>query len=95
MGHSRPLFLYFRLFNTVDSKQMFDKSLPMPGFEPWISGIEGDRSTTEPQPLPINEISYLKLSISISQSSLKYLSAVANLINILRSLLVNCLNLLL
>ena len=21
MGHSRPLFLYFRLFNTVDSKQ--------------------------------------------------------------------------
>ena len=23
-GHSRPLFLYFRLFNTVDSKQMFN-----------------------------------------------------------------------
>ena len=23
MGHSRPLFLYFRLFNTVGSKQMF------------------------------------------------------------------------
>ena len=22
-GHYRPLFLYFRLFNTVDSKQMF------------------------------------------------------------------------
>ena len=22
MGHSRPLFLYFRLFNTVDSKQI-------------------------------------------------------------------------
>ena len=24
MGHSRPLFLYFHLFNTVDSKQMFN-----------------------------------------------------------------------
>ena len=52
MGHSRPLFLYIRLFNTVDSKQMLDKSLPMPGFEPRISSVEGDRSTTEPQPLP-------------------------------------------
>ena len=25
-GHSRPLFLYFCLFNTVDSKQMFYKN---------------------------------------------------------------------
>ena len=24
MGHSRPLFLYFHLFNTVDSKQIFN-----------------------------------------------------------------------
>ena len=24
MGHSRPLFLYFRLFNTIDSKVMFN-----------------------------------------------------------------------
>ena len=24
MGHSRPLFLYFRLFNTVDSKPLFN-----------------------------------------------------------------------
>ena len=45
-------FLYFRLFNTVDWKQMFDKSLPMTGFELRISGVWGDRSTTEPQPLP-------------------------------------------
>ena len=37
--------LYFRLFNTVDSKQMFDKSLPMTGFEQQISGVGGDRST--------------------------------------------------
>ena len=25
MGHSQPLFLYFRPFNTVDSQQMFNK----------------------------------------------------------------------
>ena len=45
-------FSLFRLFNTVDSKQMLIKSLPMPGFEPRISGVDGNRSTTEPQPLP-------------------------------------------
>ena len=38
-------FLYFRLFNTIDIKQMFDKSLPMSGFELRISSIRGDRST--------------------------------------------------
>ena len=37
--------LYFRLFNTVDSKQMFDKSLPMTEFETQISGVGGDHST--------------------------------------------------
>ena len=51
MGNYRPLFLYFRLFNTVDGKQMFDKSLPMTGFEPRISDVGGDRSHTEPQSL--------------------------------------------
>ena len=25
VDHSRPLFIYFRLFNTVDNKQMFNK----------------------------------------------------------------------
>ena len=45
MGHSRPLFIYFRLFNTVDNKQMFNKILPMTGVEPRTSGIEIDRST--------------------------------------------------
>ena len=45
VGHSRPLFIYFRLFNTVDNKQMFNKILPMTGVEPRISGIESDRST--------------------------------------------------
>ena len=24
VGHSQPLFIYFSLFNTVDSKQMFN-----------------------------------------------------------------------
>ena len=37
-------FHYFRLFNTVYSKQMFDKSLPMTGFKPRISVVGGGRS---------------------------------------------------
>ena len=57
MGHSRLLFLYFRLFQyTVDSKQMFNinKFLPMTGFKPQTSGIGSDRSTNwATQPLPI------------------------------------------
>ena len=53
IGHLRLCFLYFRLFNTFDSNQMFDKSLPMTGFKPRISGVGGDISTTELQPLPI------------------------------------------
>ena len=32
MGHSRPHFLYFRLFNTVDNEYM-NKFLPITGFE--------------------------------------------------------------
>ena len=44
-GHSRPLFLYFRLFNTVDSKQLFDKSLPTTGFDPRTSSVGCDRFT--------------------------------------------------
>ena len=49
MGHSRPLFLYFRLFNTVDSKQyILYNSLQMTGFEPrtaLLSVVGSDRST--------------------------------------------------
>ena len=44
MGHSRPLFLYFRLFNTVDSK-CSKYFLPMTGFERRTSGIGSDHST--------------------------------------------------
>ena len=51
-GPFPAFFLYFRLFNTVDSKQMFNKSLPMPGFKPRISGVGGNRSTTEPHHCP-------------------------------------------
>ena len=45
VGHSRPLFIYFRLFNTVDNKQMLNKILPMTGVKPRASGIKSDRST--------------------------------------------------
>ena len=38
-GHSRPLFLYFPLFNAVLSM------LPIAGFEPSISGFGSDHST--------------------------------------------------
>ena len=37
-------FLYFCLFSTVDSKQMFDKSWPVTGLEPQISGVRGNCS---------------------------------------------------
>ena len=47
------LFYFIFVFSTqLTVKQIFDKSLPMTGFKPWISGVGGDRSTTEPQPLP-------------------------------------------
>ena len=47
MGDSRPLILYFRLFNAVDRiTNMFDiKVLPMTGFEPRTSGVGSDCST--------------------------------------------------
>ena len=45
VGHSRPLLIYFRLFNTVNNKQMLNKILPMTGVEPRPSGIKSDRST--------------------------------------------------
>ena len=44
MGHSRPLFHYVRLFNTVDSICSI-YFLPITGFKPLTSGIGSDRST--------------------------------------------------
>ena len=53
MGSSRPLFLYFRLFNTVDSKQCSIKIMPMTGIELQTSGVGSNWAlSTEPQPLP-------------------------------------------
>ena len=46
--HSRPLFLYFRLFTTqLTVNKIFDinKLMPMIGFEPRTSGIGSDLST--------------------------------------------------
>ena len=49
MGRCRPLFIYFRLFNTVDNKQankkMLNKILSMTWVEPRTSGIESNCST--------------------------------------------------
>ena len=39
MAHSRPLFLYFRLFNTVDSNRCSICNLPMTGFELETFGV--------------------------------------------------------
>ena len=44
MGHFRPLFIYFRLFNAFDSKQMLNKKL-MTGFEPRTSDVGINCST--------------------------------------------------
>ena len=44
MGHSRLLFHYVRLFNTVDSICSI-YFLPITGFKPLTSGIGSDRST--------------------------------------------------
>ena len=52
MGHYRPLFLYFRLFNTVDSRQMFHIKVCR-----WLDlncgppVSEATALPTEPQPL--------------------------------------------
>ena len=55
MGHSRPLFLYFRLVNTVDSKQI---KCPIQKFAKWLDSkreplvLEVTAPPTVPQPLP-------------------------------------------
>ena len=72
MGHSRPLFLYFRLFNTVDSEPIFDKSLLTLGFVPRTSDVGGDRSTTKPQPLPCYSTSH-KMEWACFARSLRFI----------------------
>ena len=64
MGHSRPLFLYFHLFNTVDRKQCSIKTSPMTGFE--LRTSLPTALPTEPQPLPTClTFTYITLLISI------------------------------
>ena len=46
MGHSWPLFLYFRIFNAVDNNQMFYIKFSLAGFEPRTSGVGSDHSAT-------------------------------------------------
>ena len=58
-GPFPAFFLYFRLFNTVDSKMFNIIFLPMMGFEPQTSGIGSDCSTnwattTSPTTLELN-----------------------------------------
>ena len=45
MVHSRPLFLYFRLFDF--DVHLVDNILPMLGFEPQISGVGSNHSTNK------------------------------------------------
>ena len=52
VGHSRPLFIYFGLFITVDNKQMFNKILPMTGVNRVPMVLKATALPTEPQPLP-------------------------------------------
>ena len=64
MGHSRPLFLYFRLFCNL-IVQLVDTILPMTRFEPLISGVGSSRScnwATTTALLP------LRLSFSLTHS---------------------------
>ena len=68
MGHSRPLFIYFRLFNTVDNKQMLNK------FCQWLESNRGPlvlKATalpTEPQPLPWNNFLQRQVSTQNGQN---------------------------
>ena len=50
MDHSRPLFIYFCLFNTVDSKQKFADDYLDSNRGPLV--LEEATLPTEPQPLP-------------------------------------------
>ena len=52
VGHPRPLFLYFRLFNT----HMFLQFLPMTGFKQRTSGIGSNRSTNWATTTAVNVI---------------------------------------
>ena len=77
MGHSWPLFLYFRLFNTVDSKLIFYMNVLW-----WLDKyreplvLEATSLPNEPQPLPNYRLIQLpKLTLNVpSQRSFGYFS---------------------
>ena len=52
MGHSQPLFLYFRLFNTVDSKMFNINFSQCRDSNCRPLDLEATALPTEPQPLP-------------------------------------------
>ena len=52
MGHFQPLFLYFRLFNTVDSKMFNIFFCQWPDSNSGPLKLEATAVPTEPQPLP-------------------------------------------
>ena len=69
VGHSRPLFIYFRLFNTVDNKQMLNK------FCRWLESNRGPLVSkaaslpTEPQPLPNTTYLLCRYNFSYAQKN--------------------------
>ena len=56
MGHSRPLFLYFNRFNTVDSKQMLIKDFQWMDSNHRSPVSEATALPTETQPLPYQNL---------------------------------------
>ena len=58
MGHCRPLFLYFRLSNTVDSKQYSIQFFQLLDSSLGPLELEATALPTEPQPLPIKMDSF-------------------------------------
>ena len=68
-GLSLPVFIYFRLFNTVESKQVNKCStwiFLMTGFEPQSSVKETTALPTARQPLPSTSILPYRLSVIMS-----------------------------
>ena len=85
-------FYLFRLFNTVDNKQMLNKILPMTGVKPQTSGIKSDRSTnwatTTSRLLPIclfyflfglEKLQWLIITLLVKVNNLK-MSSIQNFI---------------
>ena len=72
MCHSRPIFLYFRLFNSVDIKRMFNVN-----FWQWLDSncgslvLEATTLPTEPQPLPIQIVLFVSTKENIYKNKVR------------------------